>query len=404
VKSVHPIFNRANERAVQEMIAVFLNNKLLSCDTIVPLMQLVKARYPERDISYYCFDRSTCVAIRRNIVLWDAIQATGNFKCLAPAENVIGRVVRYIRLVFLMAFLTVTSILGRVHFIHFKALNTGKLRWLARVNNSRTILFEANCWGYEGPVLDDIDNIKRQRKRPTKAGCGITIVGFNADWPEMRLEENASKKKLILPSTHLNATWLEFVRERSDFYLKGLQTGSEAITDQPVIVFILGYLGKFDFLKYDNSMLALLEETLEVLAKTPAEIPVILKPHIITDREIIERYVSNLPAGKFIISDLHPAVLASRAMCFIGNYYSTTFADATAFQVPTIEYTEYSDRALGVTNGGSMRPVFVSEFINKDPEKLRTVLCAIASNPTLPVLPDASKNESFDTFLDHLAT
>jgi hypothetical protein len=41
------------------MIVVFLNNKLISCDTIAPLMLFAKDRNLERAIRYYCFDALT---------------------------------------------------------------------------------------------------------------------------------------------------------------------------------------------------------------------------------------------------------------------------------------------------------------------------------------------------------
>ena len=356
------------------MIVVFLNNKLISCDAIAPLMLFVKDRNPERAIRYYWFDALTCDVIRQNVVLWDAICASGEFRCMAPQVTLFGRWIRRVRLALMIFCHTFGVLFGRQHFIHFKALNSGPLRWLAIINPKRTILFEANCWGYQRLMMDRIGNIKRQRKRSDRAGFGEILAGFSADWPEFHLSANKDKAQLLLPSSHLNSIWLDFVKTKSASYMGEVLEDAGHRRDQSIFVYILGYFGRFDFLRGAESMVRLFDETIDALVASTGDVPVVLKPHIITDREHVAERIAKYPKGKFIVADIHPAVLATQAHAFVANYYSTTFADAASMNVPTIEFTDYSDRAIEVTEDGSMRPEYVTDFINQDSEKLQSVL------------------------------
>jgi hypothetical protein len=121
-------------------------------------------------------------------------------------------------------------------------------------------------------MMDRIGNIKRQRKRSDRAGSGETLAGFSADWPELHLSASKDKVQLLLPSSHLNSIWLNFVKTKS------------------------------------------------------------------------------------------------------ASYMGEVLADAASMNVPTIEFTDYSDRAIEVTEEGSMRPEYFTDFINQDSEKLRSVL------------------------------
>ena len=96
------------------------------------------------------------------------------------------------------------------------------------------------------------------------------------------------------------------------------------------------------------------------------DVLVMLKPHAITDRARVEAAIRARPNGRFVVTDLHPMVLATHATLFVANYYSTTFADGHAMGVPTIEYSDYSTDALTVTGGGSMRAEYVTRFVNRD--------------------------------------
>jgi hypothetical protein len=279
-----------------------------------------------------------------------------------------------LRMLRLLIGLGLRALFGRVVFVHFKALNSGPFALLGRLNRRRTIFFEGNCWGYHKLMMERIGNIARRRAVPSWTSTGDVLIGFSPEWPALSHRDNAGKQKLVVPSSHLSKAWLDFTEGGAERYLAKDFESAGVRPRYPYLVYILGYFGKFDFLAAPDTMRTLFDETLEILSSAAAETPILLKPHAITDVSIVTRALAGYPRGRFIVSHLHPAVLASRAVAFIGNHYSTTFADAATFSVPVIEYTEYNPKVLAMTGGGSMRPEHVTHFINRDQTRLRAVI------------------------------
>ena len=367
------------------MIVVFVNNKLISSDTIIPLMMAVKESQPNRTIEFYDFDTQTSEALRRNIVLWDALSSIGTLKSFSGVKgSKFQRLFNKLKNLYLLVRLAVIACTRRTHFLHFKALNSGPLRLLSAINAKRTILAEANCWGYHKTMIESVGNIKRQRKTTIKAGRASALLGFSEAWPELHHPDHEAIPKVVVPSSHYAPAWQAFIRNDAKRYIASALTEHGWPEEVPYIVFILGFFGKFNFFEDETTSLKLFQETLAVLETELPNVPVIVKPHIITDRATLAEVLASFSDKQFIVTDLHPMTLASQALVFLGNYYSTTFADAIAMGVPTIEYTDYTDETLVATRGKSMRQEYVTYFINRDESGLRRVLHDVQDLPVSP--------------------
>ncbi len=390
------------------MIAVFLNNKLITADTILPLMVSVGRRAPGRRIRYYCFDRATEAEIKRNTVLHDAAVETGRIVCLGrPAGAGPLRIfIHRLGVLWHLAGLFLQALRPRTVFIHFKALNFQPFRLLAKLRPRATLFVEANCWGYHPVMMEKVGNLGRPPRRLPPPGAGGVIVGFAKDWPELTREESAGKQRLVVPSTHLNRDWLDWVRSRADRYLAADLTAAGHPTDAPILVYILSYFGELGFLRSPDSMLTLFDETMDALAEVSDRAVILLKPHAITDRAVVDAAIAARPQARFAVTNLHPAVLATRAAAFVGNYYSTTFGDATAFGVPTVEYTDYSDETLAVTEGGSMRGEFVRHFLLRnadDPTEIHRLLSKLVDVDRGERVPTPADEDRLRPMLELLA-
>ena len=53
-------------------------------------------------------------------------------------------------------------------------------------------------------------------------------------------------------------------------------------------------------------------------------------------------------------------------------------ADSYANNIPTIEYTSYSAKTLKLTNNNSLRPEYISYFIQRNKNELNKVLSKIS--------------------------
>ncbi len=364
------------------MIVVFLNNKLITCDTILPLLMAAHDHRPEQHVLFYCFDEMTYAAISRNIVLRDGIARIGELRLL-------GRSRRHgpwswfrhrIRMFPFAIQLLLIALSRRATFIHFKALNTWPLRLLFLANRRKTILCEPTAVGYTDLELQ-VSKLIKPRRPALGAPAAGAIIHFSSDWAPLQARGLAHVPRLTLQPPQSLSTWKNYAQERSgrdfqrEFDRAALPNGPD------IIAYILGWFGPMGFLREPEIMPVLLDETLNILQAEAPSTPIFIKPHVITDRNILDQILEKHPKARVILTDLHPSVLATRAKFFIANYYSTALFSGVFQSVPTIEYSDYSPTALELTAGGSMRPDATDHFINRDPEALRRIVRALMGRP-----------------------
>lgn len=377
------------------MLAVFLNNKLISCDTILPLAMEVRAR-SSMAARFYTTDARTYDAIKQNVVLWDAINTIGRLVLLGPRDRrPIPRFLNKLRAGAILLQLAAVALLGRVYFLHFRALNSNPLAFLARMNPRRVFFCESDSYG-ESVLMKRIAEVIAPRERDSEPPVRGALLAFQPRWVWLHDPEARRLPRYVFGPTRTRRIWLDFVRENGDAYVRRALEAEGHPGDARTIVFMTGYLGPLDYLHAPDSTLRLLRQTLEILAEIAPQHVIVLKPHVITAKDVLDQVVRELRAAgaKIAIANLHPSVLALRATCFIANYYSTTLADAYTMNTPTIEYTDYSARALEVTGGGSMNPDFVSHFINNDPARLRAILKKVLATPRRPAPPGLDGDSS----------
>ena len=164
---------------------------------------------------------------------------------------------------------------------------------------------------------------------------------------------------------------------------------------------MLGYFGELKYLSNKDSVANALEDTIKVLSRCIKNEVIILKPHVITDVEIVENILKKYKNIKYIITNLHPMVLASKTKFAIANYYSTTLSDFKSLGVKTIEYTDYCDKALVLTNNGSLRPDKVDYFINKNTDKLEEIIKILLKKPAnkKPEVKEENPNKLFSALV-----
>lgn len=375
------------------MYVVFLNNKLISCDTILPLMLELHARTPDRRVKFYCFDQQTFDAIKKNVVLWDGIHAIGQLKLFRRLEKT--RVANFIsRLAALRTLLrlAVTGLFNKVVFFHFKHLNKWPYRLLYLVNRRRTYLCQGDA---TGPASRQwiVGEIIKPRSHDIGAPAATALVGFHPSWRLLEQPEAQGIPYIYFGPTRSRQHWLDHVAAVAPKYFDTAFEAAEISSRDDIVVYILGSFGIPQAFRHPGVLAELFEEALEELNAICGDLPVFLKPHAITEMSVVDRVLSRISNRNFVVTHLHPAFLATRAKFFIANYYSTTFYDATVASVPTIEYTDYADATLEAVNGGSIRPEFVTHFINHDREALRATITELLKAPRPPRPEGARRDE-----------
>ncbi len=365
-------------------IVVFLNNKLIACDTVVPLTIDLAEQRKDLAFEFVTFEERTYEAIRRNIVLYDAICSIGRLSFRGRRANERGSALASLRhrlgaIVWLLS-LAARALAGRVIFVHFKALNRGPLRVLGAIAYRRTIYMEPTAIGY-APLERQVSDMMMHRRYRKSSIVGRYLIGFSEHWEPLGDEQLADRVRLKLPPPFRSAKWQEWLRQRADQYLDAVFRGEGLEPQQRIAVFILTWMGPSGLLAESDLFPTLFEETLEALADACPNLPIFLKPHPALrphERTELIKRVRTRTRGIALLSDLHPMILGQRACFAVANCYSTTFSVLRALDVPTVEYTAYKPSILAVTDGGSMRPEFVSHFIQRDAAALTKTLRSLA--------------------------
>ena len=95
---------------------------------------------------------------------------------------------------------------------------------------------------------------------------------------------------------------------------------------------------------------------------------ILLKPHIITDMNIVNLEISKYPNMEIGISYAHPLMVSKYSSFFIANFYSLALHFASINNTPVIEYTNYSQETLECTLGGPIGEELVDNFFLKGQE------------------------------------
>ena len=82
-------------------------------------------------------------------------------------------------------------------------------------------------------------------------------------------------------------------------------------------------------MKNPDSMEKLFQETPEAFARARPDVPIFIKPHAVTDEELLRSAVKYINGLEIIITGLHPSILATRARFLLAIITATLFMTLT---------------------------------------------------------------------------
>ena len=346
-------------------LLVFINRKLISIDTIIPLLCEIKNDSKNINIKIICPDYATLKAIDDNIFIRDQISNIGSLRLLT-LRNTSGKrsLVRIIKVILTLLELLKNSLLGNVSIIHFGLLFKRPFKFITLINKGNVFLAENDSYGFT-QLMQDVTFLKKNHKMNDDEIDNNNLIAFSKIWYIAKSRDKKRNKLYYYGTPRRRKYWIDIIKSSNHLEQELIKNNYDK--KSPLISIMLGYFGELIYLSSKESVSNSLDETLKVLSKHLTNEIVVLKPHVITDINILKNILQKYSNINFMISYLHPMVLANQSKFAIANYYSSTLSDFNSFGVKTIEYTDYCPETLSLTDGGSMRPDKVDYFINRDP-------------------------------------
>ena len=346
---------------------VFVKNKLITVDTILPILIELKTNYNSSS-DIVVFDELAHKAINENIVIKDAIDYVG--KEIFITKGIKNKIHRRIYLIKGM-FLIVLRLIFAENIFHFGALDRYPLKALGILFRKNVYRFPGNAYNFKYSKYSKHYGNKPKSYRNTGNNC-ILFDNTSDFCKDSRFVFN------ITPPRKRKA-WVEYIRGRSSLYLNRLHSGINFENGCFVIATGVPNSDSPSRKLEDpiNDSKRLFIETINVLELYSNTIPILIKPHPLSDINLIRSLIAN--KNNMFITYLHPTLLAMHARAFIANQFSNILADAHTFGIYTIEYTNYNHNLLNVTRGESIEKQFVTHFINNDIDKFKCVISDIAS-------------------------
>ena len=384
----------------KKYIYIFLNNKVMSCDSILPLMLEVKNLNSKINIHFISFDYKTYDFIKKSSLLFSIIEEIGDIKCLGRKFNSSyfeknnTPVYHFKKLSIIPHFLInlpffiklcINIIFNKTIFIHFRALNLWPLKTFYLLNKSNTIFSNADSSGWSGTGYNADRAIHSQRVDPFSfkgpEPCGTKVIAFSKFWPLLQHPSLAKAKKYIISSSHERKNWIDYIKNNAD---KMIRNEINLPNDVQYCVLLLGHIGVEQsgakILRNKDSWTTLIEDILDLIYYELPNLTVIIKPHIITDMAVLDSILNKRKKINTVISYLHPALLAVKAKFIIASHYSTAFQSISSIGGITIEYTDQKEEYAKKLNYKGKRPEYTSYFFNNNKKEFRLLLKDIGKN------------------------
>ena len=374
-------------------VIVFSKKKLVSVDSILPLLLELNQKCGTRVIIVVMEYAFTYQQIKKNVVISDAIDEMGELIMLGGASRY--RIIRKIIGVSQLIKFAVYGFFG-AKFIHFGGINNYPLGVLAKTNSGR--IYRSEHQAFE-QVFHEFDDrfFDRETDRSIKLLKNETAIALTDSFLN-RCSKGESNEIYLYRSPRTRKVWFDHVRIKESYYYSKYHPSVE----EDVIIYVLSYFGHIHSLSSETVMLELFKETVSTLHDYYPGKKILFKPHVFTDLEIVEETIKDVGCNGEI-TYLHPSVLALRASLFISNLYSTVQADAHSLGVTTIEYSSYSKKYMIASEGKSQGYPYIDFFINNDLGQLKSTLESLKKNPLKkPKLINAnSKNQLLNVLSDN---
>ena len=303
-------------------IYVFLKNKIISLDIIIPFCLEVNKQCNIKFI-FVVRDLDTYKSIvNNNIVLRDAMNSIGKIIHLSKNRYKLQLVSKIFTLIY-MFYVVFRINIKKDYLIHFGLFNVKPFSlFCSLLDKKHVILSSTSSYGID-------DNVKHNFL------CAGMLIGYSNSWLCLKHDSAVNVPKIILKKSRNLPSWINFIKERSDMYIN-LELEKNMLSSNRIIVFPIGKLNLDITMRHSRSFI----KTLNKLAQYSKKYPIFIKPAIYTNLDYVKKLINDAEDDikiNYIFTKLHPAVLASRAIASVFVNKATIINEMHNLQVPVIQ-------------------------------------------------------------------
>ena len=379
-------------------IIVICKQKLISVDSILPVLLELKDKNSTADFFVVLPDNKTTESVKKNYHILEALSGIGA-DILEQSRS--GRITL---LFWTFKFFCRLAFRRNIIFPAGDCLYKHRMfmRLLKKVSSTVEIRFSLLA-----PVRDFIENLKIQRQyieelaadagksappggsKQDKADYDYFLSSVSYEDVSVFTPEPVSSEKMI-KAGYVRAlpAWLRFVESASSQWMELTRHGKYCL-------FILSTFGKRVSFYNEPDVGESFKETLDVLKRFSERLHVVFKPHAITDMKQFETYIEDAGFKNYSVDYGHPMVLAANAEFVIGNTFSNTMFDAFYLNRPVIEYTSYDKELFSRIGNCSIGGRCCGKLIERDQSLLEKTLENILDGKSDFTFSTSFLNENF---------
>jgi len=372
------------------MYYVFVKDKLISTDSILPVCLSIYNNAPNAIFHVICSTQKTEEEIKKNFILNHCISLIGaslNLEFFSQ-QTVIGRVCnsfirgelrRKLRKISIVTKTAVLVLLGKATVFHFGFWEHPKLAWFTRLFSRKFFYFNGNCWG-SSDAITYIDNYKQRRNEKINLRGKGVFVAFEEHWPLLAAAKRRDCRVVFSPSSRQSVVWRDFVEHQCQHLIDAEMRKLGITGNHPTVGIILSNLDGVSWMERPNTPEIMFKKTLKFLREEFTTAKIIIKPHPITPIERLHEIIRKNSDKNIEITYLHASAMAKFCDFVICNKFSFAMADVWAEGTPTVEFTKYPSHLLEKTKFSSMRSEFIDHFIQDDIVALNETLNKILTD------------------------
>jgi hypothetical protein len=169
-----------------------------------------------------------------------------------------------------------------------------------------------------------------------------TLIGYNENWNYFKHPAAAKLKKIVFKGGYKGKYLVDFINKHACTYIEG-QIPHEEFESDSILVFIATRITRYS----DSTAINEFVGALKALSKYLHIFPLFIKLHTFSDTEFIDELIKtslgNDNSTRYTITNLHPMVLASKAVISVFANDGTVMRQFSELNVPVIDLQIYEN-------------------------------------------------------------